>query len=67
MVSRGNRPLTVDRCCGSMFDARKSTGAPMRPHIDQELGHRAWRAVLVGEAQAQLRQPRPDDADNPTS
>jgi hypothetical protein len=50
-----------------MFDARKSTGAPMRPHIDQELGHRAWRAVLVGEARAQLRQPRPDDADNPTS
>ena len=34
--------------------------------IYQELGHRARRAVLVGEAKAPLQQHRSDDANNQT-
>ena len=66
MASRGNRPLTADRCCGSMYDAPQSTGAPMRPpHPTQELPQ-SRRAVLVGEAKAPLQQHRPDDPEDPT-
>jgi hypothetical protein len=65
MASRGNRPLTVVRCCGSMYDARRSTGALMRPPHPPGASHRARPAVLVGEAQAPLHQHRPDP-DDPT-
>jgi hypothetical protein len=49
-----------------MDDARRSTGALMRPPHPTRSCHRARPAVLVGEAKAPLQQHRPDDADDPT-
>jgi hypothetical protein len=65
MASRGNRPLTIAGCCGSMFHAHSSTGAPKTPPHPPGAWPPSPASVLVGEAKAPLQQQKPDDADDP--